>query len=181
MLICLLLEWSLDFCKRELFPSEELAKEMREHCLKRECEQECETERLWCERDIEEGNTTEIGCYVSFSLFIFVFFFFSLSLSFSLCLYLWISLSLYVFFASLSLSLSFLTSPLQSLFWFLISLSLSLYIYMLWSYYLGQVWGFLIVTSWATFVFLKRLFVKKHYKNRCFSSFFSKEKETRNF
>ena len=35
---------------------------------------------------------------------------------------------------------------------------------MLWSYYLGHVWGFLIITNWATFVFLKRLFVKKHYK-----------------
>ena len=37
---------------------------------------------------------------------------------------------------------------------------MAVYIYMLWSYYLGHVWGFLIVTNWATFVFLKRLFVK---------------------
>ena len=27
-------------------------------------------------------------------------------------------------------------------------------------YYLGHVWGFLMVTNWATFVVLKRLFVK---------------------
>ena len=47
---------------------------------------------------------------------------------------------------------------------------------MLWSYYLGHVWGFLIVTNWATFVFLKRLFVKKHYKNRGFSRFFVQKK-----
>ena len=38
-----------------------------------------------------------------------------------------------------------------------------IYIYKLWSYYLGHVWGFLIVTNWATFVFLKRLFVKKQH------------------
>ena len=30
------------------------------------------------------------------------------------------------------------------------------YIYMLWSYYLGHVWGFLIVTNWATFVFFEK-------------------------
>ena len=30
-----------------------------------------------------------------------------------------------------------------------------IYICMLWSYYLGHVWGFLIVTNWATFVFWK--------------------------
>ena len=51
-----------------------------------------------------------------------------------------------------------------------------IYIYMLWSYYLGHVWGFLIVTNWATFVFLKRLFFKKHYKNRGFSRFFVQKK-----
>ena len=56
-----------------------------------------------------------------------------------------------------------------------------IYIYMLWSYYLGHVWGFLIVTNWATFVFLKRLFVKKHYKNRGFNSFFFKKKGTQHF
>ena len=50
------------------------------------------------------------------------------------------------------------------------------YICMLWSYYLGHVLGFLMVTNWATFVFLKRLFVKKHYKNRGFSRFFSSKK-----
>ena len=27
---------------------------------------------------------------------------------------------------------------------------------MLWSYYLGHVWGFLIVTNWATFVFFRK-------------------------
>ena len=37
-----------------------------------------------------------------------------------------------------------------------------IYIYMLWSYYLGHVWGSLMVTNWATYVFLKRLFVKKN-------------------
>ena len=40
--------------------------------------------------------------------------------------------------------------------------ALYIYICMLWSYYLGHVWGFLIVTNWATFVFLKRLFFKKN-------------------
>ena len=55
------------------------------------------------------------------------------------------------------------------------------YIYILWSYYLGHVWGFLIVTNWATFVFLKRLFVKKHYKNRGFSRFLVQEKGTHSF
>ena len=50
---------------------------------------------------------------------------------------------------------------------------IDIYIYIcLWSYYLGHVWGFLIVTNWATFVFLKRLFSRKHYKNRGFSRFF---------
>ena len=52
----------------------------------------------------------------------------------------------------------------------------AIYIYMLWSYYLGHVWGFLIVTNGATFVFLKRLFVKKHYKNRGFSRFLFQKK-----
>ena len=51
-----------------------------------------------------------------------------------------------------------------------------IYIYMLWRYYLGHVWGFLIVTNWATFVFLKKLFLKKHYKNRGFSRFFVQKK-----
>ena len=50
-----------------------------------------------------------------------------------------------------------------------------IYIYMLWSYYLGHVLGFLIVTNWATFVFLKRLFVKKHDKNRGLSIFSRKK------
>ena len=48
------------------------------------------------------------------------------------------------------------------------------YIYMLWSYYLGHVLGLLIVTNWATFVFLKRLFVKNTIKIGGFSSFFKK-------
>ena len=55
------------------------------------------------------------------------------------------------------------------------------YIYMLWSYYLGHVWGFLIVTNWATFVFLKRLFVKKHYKIGVSAVFFFKKKGTQHF
>ena len=56
------------------------------------------------------------------------------------------------------------------------------YVYVLWSYYLGHVWGFLIVTNWATFVFLKKLFLKKHYKNRGFSRFFVQKKGgTQNF
>ena len=33
------------------------------------------------------------------------------------------------------------------------SKAIYIYIYVLWSYYLGHVWGFLIVTNWATFVF----------------------------
>ena len=41
--------------------------------------------------------------------------------------------------------------------------------------------GVLIVTNWATFAFLKRLFVKKHYKNRGFSNFFFKKKGTQHF
>ena len=39
-----------------------------------------------------------------------------------------------------------------------------IYIYMLWSYYLGHVWGILMVTNWATFVFFKRLFGKNAIK-----------------
>ena len=46
-----------------------------------------------------------------------------------------------------------------------------IHMYVLWSYYLGHVLGFLMVTNWATFAFLKRLFVKRHYKNRGFSNF----------
>ena len=38
-----------------------------------------------------------------------------------------------------------------------------------------NIW-FLIVTNWATFVFLKRLFVKKHYKNRVSADFLFKKK-----
>ena len=48
---------------------------------------------------------------------------------------------------------------------------------MLWSYYLGHVWGFLIVTNWATFVFFEKAVFQKHYKNRGFSRcFFKKER-----
>ena len=36
--------------------------------------------------------------------------------------------------------------------------------------------GVLIVTNWATFVFLKKLFLKKHYKNRGFSRIFVQKK-----
>ena len=57
-----------------------------------------------------------------------------------------------------------------------------IYIYALWSYYLGHVLGFLMVTNWAMFVFLKRLFVKKHYKNRGFNRFvFFQKKGPQNF
>ena len=31
---------------------------------------------------------------------------------------------------------------------------------------MGHVGAILMVNNWATFVFLKKLFVKKHYKNR---------------
>ena len=51
-----------------------------------------------------------------------------------------------------------------------------IYIYMLWSYYLGHVWGFLIVTNWATFVFWKGCFSKKHYKNRGSQQIFCSKK-----
>ena len=47
---------------------------------------------------------------------------------------------------------------------------------MLWSYYLGHVWGFLIVTNWATFVFLKRLFVKNTIKIGVSADFLFKAK-----
>ena len=57
-----------------------------------------------------------------------------------------------------------------------ISIYIYIYIYILWSYYLGHVWGFLIVTNWATFVFLKRLLFKKHYKNKGFGRFFVEKK-----
>ena len=57
---------------------------------------------------------------------------------------------------------------------------------MLWCYYLGQIWPFEVLLSgpslafwgviiWAKFVFYKTLFVKKHYTNRGFSTFFLKK------
>ena len=47
---------------------------------------------------------------------------------------------------------------------------------------MGHVWAILMVNNWATFVFLKKLFVKKHYKNRGFSGFcFQKKGGTENF
>ena len=48
--------------------------------------------------------------------------------------------------------------------------------YMLWSYYLGHVWGFLIVTDWATFVLLKRLFDKNAIKIGVSADFLFKAK-----
>ena len=36
--------------------------------------------------------------------------------------------------------------------------------------------GVLIVTNWATFVFLKRLFVKKHYKKGVSADFLFKKR-----
>ena len=59
---------------------------------------------------------------------------------------------------------------------------LYIYRYRLWSYYLGHVWGFLIVTNWATFVFLKRLLFKKHYKIGVSADFlFKKKRGPQNF
>ena len=54
-----------------------------------------------------------------------------------------------------------------------------IYIYMLWSYYLGHVWGFFMVTNWATFVFCLTLFGKNTIKIGV-SAIFEK-KGTRNF
>ena len=48
------------------------------------------------------------------------------------------------------------------------------YIYILWSYQLGQVWGFSKLLIGPS-LFLA-LFVKKHYKNKGFSTFFIKRK-----
>ena len=65
----------------------------------------------------------------------------------------------------------------------LVCLSLSLSLYLSQSLYIYAVvllsgpslafWGVII---WAKFVFYKTLFVKKHYKNRGFSTFFLKKK-----
>ena len=43
-----------------------------------------------------------------------------------------------------------------------IFLNIYIYIYLLWSYYLGHVWGFLIVTNWATFVFFEKAVCQKN-------------------
>ena len=56
-----------------------------------------------------------------------------------------------------------------------------IYIYMLWSYYLGHAWGFLMVINWATFVFLKTLFVKNTIKIGVSADLFSKKEGTRIF
>ena len=55
-----------------------------------------------------------------------------------------------------------------------------IYIYMLWCYYLGQVWPFEVLLSGPS-LFLKTLFVTKHYKNRGFSTFFWKKDCARKF
>ena len=48
-----------------------------------------------------------------------------------------------------------------------------IYMHMLWCYYLGQVWPFEVLLSGPSLFFYKTLFVKKHYKNRGFSTFFN--------
>ena len=53
---------------------------------------------------------------------------------------------------------------------------LYIYIMALRSYYLGHVWGFLIVANWAAFVFLKRLFVKNTIKIGVSAKFCSKKR-----
>ena len=57
--------------------------------------------------------------------------------------------------------------------------SMHIYIYMLWCYYLGQVWPFEVLLSGPSLFFYKTLFVKKHYKDGCFSTFFLKKKIAR--
>ena len=52
---------------------------------------------------------------------------------------------------------------------------------MLWSYYLGHVWGFLIVTNWATFVFLKGCLSKNTIKIGVSAIFFKKKRGPKNF
>ena len=52
------------------------------------------------------------------------------------------------------------------------------YIYMLWSYYLGHVWGFLVVTNWATFVFFEKAVLSKTtIKIGVSADLFSKKKD----
>ena len=63
-----------------------------------------------------------------------------------------------VFSLFLSLSISFF-------------LSLYVYIYAV-ELITGPRFGIFKVNNWATFVFYKKLFFKKHYKNRGFSRFF---------
>ena len=50
-----------------------------------------------------------------------------------------------------------------------------IYIYMLWYYYLGQVWPFEVLLSGPSLLFYKTLFVKKHYNNRGVNTFCEKE------
>ena len=50
-----------------------------------------------------------------------------------------------------------------------------IYMYMLWCYYLGQVWHFEVLLSGPSLLFYRTLFVKKHYRNRGFSTFFEKQ------
>ena len=50
-----------------------------------------------------------------------------------------------------------------------------IYIYMLWCYYLGQVWPFEVLLSGPSLLLTKHCLSKrKHYKNRGFSTFFLK-------
>ena len=46
---------------------------------------------------------------------------------------------------------------------------------------MGHVWAILMVNNWATFVFLKKLFVKKHYKIGVSADFFQKKRGNRKF
>ena len=54
-----------------------------------------------------------------------------------------------------------------------------IYIYMLWCYYLGQVWPFEVLLSGPSLFFTKHCLSKKHYKNRGFSTFFLEKKIAR--
>ena len=54
-----------------------------------------------------------------------------------------------------------------------------IYIYKLWSQYVGQVWGFPKSIFWPTLFFSKTIIVKKHYKNRGFNTFLKIKKNAR--
>ena len=52
-----------------------------------------------------------------------------------------------------------------------------IYAYMLWSYYLGQVWPVWVLLSWPSLFWT--LFVKQHYTKRGFGTFFCKSSRSR--